>query len=73
MLDAQNGGKMISEIPQVGKLTHSQQQHDNYIIDKPTHVTNNCSSYIDLIFCNNQSILTKYGVDMEMPPQYHNW
>ena len=29
MLDAQNGGKMISEIPQVGKLTNSQQQHDN--------------------------------------------
>ena len=28
MLDAQNGGKTISKIPKIVKLTHSQQQQD---------------------------------------------
>ena len=30
------------------------------IIDTPTHVINNSSSCFDIIFCNNNNILTKY-------------
>ena len=33
------------------------------IIDKPTHVINNSMLCIDLIFCTNQNVILKYGVN----------
>ena len=36
------------------------------IINKPTHTVNNSISCIDLIFCNNLNIISKYGVDLSI-------
>ena len=38
----------------------------NHIIDKPTHVINTSMSCIDLIFCNNQSVISNHGVDVSI-------
>ena len=42
------------------------------IIDKPKHVINNSVLCIDLIFCTNQSIISKYGVDASFFDKYHH-
>ena len=34
------------------------------IINKPTHIANNTSSCIDLIFCYNFNLLLSYSVDL---------
>ena len=34
------------------------------IINKPTHIANNTSSYTDLIFCSNLNLLLNHGVDL---------
>ena len=36
------------------------------IINKPTHIVNNWSSCIDLIFCNNLNLLSNYSVDLSL-------
>ena len=38
----------------------------NQIIDTPTHVINTSMSYIDLIFCTNQSVISNHGVDVSI-------
>ena len=42
------------------------------ITDKPTHVINNSMSCIDLIFCNNQNLISKYGVDASIFDKCHH-
>ena len=42
------------------------------IIDKPTHVINNSMSCIDLIFCTNQNLISKYGVDTSIFDKCHH-
>ena len=42
------------------------------IIDKPTHVINNSVSFIDLIFCSNQNLMSKYGVDASIFDKCHH-
>ena len=44
----------------------------NQIIDKPTHVINNSMSCTDLIFCNNQSIISNHGVDISIFDKCHH-
>ena len=41
------------------------------IIDKPTHVINNSRSCIDLIFCTNQNLISKYCVDASLFDKCH--
>ena len=36
------------------------------IIDKPTHVINKSKPCIDLTFCTNQNVISKYGVDASL-------
>ena len=42
------------------------------IIDKPTHVINKSKSCIDLIFCTNQNVISKYGVDALLFDKCHH-
>ena len=42
------------------------------IIDKSTHVINNCMSCIDLRFCTNQNVISIYGVDVSMFKKCHH-
>ena len=42
------------------------------IIDKPTHVINKSKSCIDLIFCTNQNVISKYGVDASLFDKCHH-
>ena len=42
------------------------------IIDKPTHVVNNCISCIDVIFCRNQNVICNYGVDVSVFKKCHH-
>ena len=42
------------------------------IIDKPTHVINKSKSCIDLIFCTNQNVISKYGVDTSLFDKCHH-
>ena len=42
------------------------------IIDKPTHVINKSKSCIDLIFCTNQNVTSKYGVDASFFDKCHH-
>ena len=42
------------------------------IINKPTHIVNNSSSCIDLIFCNNFNLLSNYGVDLSLFEKCHH-
>ena len=42
------------------------------IINKPTHIVNNSSSCIDLIFCNNLNLLSNYGVDLSLFEKCHH-
>ena len=60
MLNAQDGkiGKEIDFPTSSASFTQ--------IIDKPTHVINNSKSCIDLIFCINQNVISKYGVDASL-------
>ena len=42
------------------------------IINKPTHVFNNSMSYIDLIFCTNQNLISNYVVDVSIFQKCHH-
>ena len=42
------------------------------IIDKPTHVINKSKTFIDLIFCTNQNVISKYGVDASVFDKCHH-
>ena len=42
------------------------------IIDKRTHVINNSTSCIDLIFCTNQNVISNYGVDVSTFKKCHH-
>ena len=42
------------------------------IINKPTHIVNNSSSCIDLIFCNNLNLLSNNGVDLLLFEKCHH-
>ena len=42
------------------------------IIDKPTHVISNSVSCIDLIFCTNQNLISKYDVDASIYDKCHH-
>ena len=42
------------------------------IINKPTHIVNNLSSCIDLIFCNNLNPLSNYSVDLSLFEKCHH-
>ena len=42
------------------------------IIDKPTHLINKSKLHIDLIFCNNQNVISKYGVDASLFDKCHH-
>ena len=42
------------------------------ITNKPTHIINNSSSCIDLIFCNNLNLLSNYGVDLSLFEKCHH-
>ena len=43
------------------------------IIDKPTHVSNNSMSCIDLMFCANKNVISNHGVDFTIFEKcYHN-
>ena len=42
------------------------------IINKPTHIVNNLSSCIDLIFCNNLNPLSNYSVDLSLFENCHH-
>ena len=44
----------------------------NQIIDKPTHVTRNSMSCIDLIFCTNQSVISNHRVDVPIFDKRHH-
>ena len=45
---------------------------DTQIIDKPTHIINNSKSCIDLIFCTNQNVISKYAVDASLFDKCHH-
>ena len=42
------------------------------IINKPTHILNNSSSCIDLIFCNKLNLLSNYDVDLSFFEKCHH-
>ena len=42
------------------------------IIDKPTHLINKSKLYTDLIFCNNQNVISKYGADASLFDKCHH-
>ena len=42
------------------------------IIGKPTHVINKSKSCIELIFCTNQNVISKYGVDVSLFDKCHH-
>ena len=42
------------------------------LINKPTHIINNSSSCIDLIFCSNQNLISNYGVDLSKFERCHH-
>ena len=42
------------------------------IIDKPIHVINKSESCIDLIFCTNQNVISKYRVDASLFDKCHH-
>ena len=42
------------------------------IIDKSFHVTNKSKSCIDLRFCTNQNVISKYGVDASLFDKFHH-
>ena len=42
------------------------------IIDKAAHVINKSKSCIDLIFCTNQNVTSKYGVDASLFDKCHH-
>ena len=42
------------------------------IIDKPSHVINNSKLCINLIFCTNQNVISKYGVDASLFDKCHH-
>ena len=42
------------------------------IIDKAAHVINKSKSCIDLIFCTNQNVISKYGVDASLFDKCHH-
>ena len=42
------------------------------IIEKPTHVINKSKSCIDSIFCTNQIVISKYGVDVSLFDKCHH-
>ena len=42
------------------------------IIDKPTHVMNKSKSCIDLIFCTNLNVISKYGVGASLFDKCHH-
>ena len=41
------------------------------IIDEPTHIVNNSTSCIDLIFCTNTNVISKRGVDVSIFERCH--
>ena len=41
------------------------------INDKPTHAINNSTLWIDLRFCTNQNVISKYGVDASIFDKCH--
>ena len=73
MLGAQNSGKTISQIPQVCEIdTLPVAAGYKQIIDKPIHIISNSSSCTDFIYCNNQNIITKYGVAISILDKCHH-
>ena len=42
------------------------------IIDEPTHAINDAMACIDLIFCTNLNVISKYGVDASICDKYHH-
>ena len=42
------------------------------IIDKPTHVIFNSVLCIDFVFCTNQNVISKYGVDFSIFGKFHH-
>ena len=42
------------------------------IIDKTIHAVNGSMSCIDLIFCINQNVISKHGVDVSIFDKYHH-
>ena len=72
MLDAQGGGKMTLLTQQGKKLTLTLSAGYKRIIDKPTHVINNSMSYIDLMFCTNQNVISNYGIHVSMFKKCHH-
>ena len=65
MLDAQDGGEITSQTEkEIDFLTSSAGYRQ--IIDKPTHLINKSKSCIDLSFCTNQNVISKFGVDASL-------
>ena len=42
------------------------------LINKPTHIVNNTFSCIDLIFCNNQNLISGYGFGLSIFEKCHH-
>ena len=55
---------------EIASLTSSAAYTQN--IDKPTHLINNSMSCIDLIFCTNQNVISKHGVDDSIFDKCHH-
>ena len=59
-----------SACPEIASLTSSAGY--TQITDKPTYVIHNSKSCIDLIFCTNQNLISKYGVDTSIFDKCHH-
>ena len=68
MPDVENGAIKTLPIPLAVRLTLLHHQHHIY---KPNHILSNSFPCIDLIFCNNQNLILKHGVDLSIFEKCH--
>ena len=68
MPDVENGAIKTLPISLAVRLTLLHHQHHTY---KPNHIASNSFPCIDLIFCNNQNLILKHGVDLSIFEKCH--
>ena len=47
-------------------------QVKNVTLSHHHHIVNNCLSWVDLILCTNQNVISKHGVNVSIFDKYHN-
>ena len=63
MLSHQNGGRMIRKLKKIFKVENLLSQFSLLqVINKPTHISQNFNSCIDLLFANQQNLIIDSGV-----------